>query len=322
MAQDSVELMAPTREKDARIGQRALVVIAAMLVVVVTFGSLWTAHRMQDDLTRRARAALDAAGLDVAVQVDGRDATLSGAAPLGQAERAVAVVAHVEGMRRVNPGGLEALRRTVPNASAPTSVPTSIPGPGSTSKGPRTSGGTATDGNSATIPESTGSSRTSGASGISAATPARSTRTGRSAAAAPSTGPSQRSSTGSVTGPTAGSGARADRVLGRVSFDVDSADLSGAARAFLDTVAATLAADPRARVRLDGYTDGMGAAGVNLALSRRRAAAVAGYLVSRGIPGRRLVVAGPGAAQPVASDATAAGRSANRRVEVLIEEAG
>ena len=283
--------------------------------MLVTFGPIWTARRMQDDLTRRARAALDAAGLDVAVQVDGRDATLFGAAPLGQAERAVALVSQVHGVRRVDVSGLDALRDVLPNGSGP--APRVTPAPASRSTGPGVGGAVGT-GNSATIPGNTGSKGMSTATGITPSATSRSTGTGRSAGAAGSSTASK----GTVTGPSAGTARPAVRVLGRVSFDVDSADLSGPAHAFLDTVAQTVLADPHAKVRLEGYTDGMGSAGVNLALSRRRAAAVAGYLVSRGVPVGRVSGAGHGAAQPVASDGTAAGRAANRRVEVLIEEAG
>ena len=56
----------------------------------------------------------------------------------------------------------------------------------------------------------------------------------------------------------------------------------------------------------------------NRALSERRAAAVAAYLIaSHGIDGVRLASAGPGETAPAAPNDTPEGRRANRRVELV-----
>ncbi|TIM59509.1 MAG: OmpA family protein, partial [Mesorhizobium sp.] len=52
--------------------------------------------------------------------------------------------------------------------------------------------------------------------------------------------------------------------------------------------------------------------------SQRRALAVANYLSGQGVDSRRFAVTGFGKTRPVASNATAAGRAQNRRVEIQL----
>jgi outer membrane protein OmpA-like peptidoglycan-associated protein len=75
---------------------------------------------------------------------------------------------------------------------------------------------------------------------------------------------------------------------------------------------------PQNMVSVRGYTDSSGGMRQNLALSRQRAAHVCGYLVKEGLPAERLTYSGFGPARPIASNATAAGRARNRRVEVVV----
>ncbi|QKQ28083.1 OmpA family protein [Candidatus Reidiella endopervernicosa] len=63
-----------------------------------------------------------------------------------------------------------------------------------------------------------------------------------------------------------------------------------------------------------GHTDSMGAAGYNMGLSERRAAAVASYLSGKGISRGMLSSKGMGESDPVASNDNAEGRMMNRRV--------
>ncbi|MEI9482508.1 type VI secretion system protein TssL, long form [Enterobacter cancerogenus] len=56
----------------------------------------------------------------------------------------------------------------------------------------------------------------------------------------------------------------------------------------------------------------------NVVLSEKRAAEVAQYFISAGLPESKVKVRGVGSSQPVASDATAQGRAKNRRVEFFV----
>jgi outer membrane protein OmpA-like peptidoglycan-associated protein len=68
-----------------------------------------------------------------------------------------------------------------------------------------------------------------------------------------------------------------------------------------------------------GHTDSQGDEAKNLDLSKRRAAALRDALVERfEIDPERIVVEGMGSEEPIASNRTARGRNANRRVEVLV----
>lgn len=86
----------------------------------------------------------------------------------------------------------------------------------------------------------------------------------------------------------------------------------------LDSVAIVLNKYPKTLLDVDGHTDSVGDENSNQALSERRAVTVARYLNSRSVDSRRLQVIGFGETRPVADNASDAGRSANRRVELRI----
>ncbi len=69
-------------------------------------------------------------------------------------------------------------------------------------------------------------------------------------------------------------------------------------------------------IEVAGHADNIGSHGFNMALSRRRAATVLDYLVSKGVDANRLSAKGYGAASPVEDNSTSLGRDANRRVEL------
>ncbi|HSN13411.1 MAG TPA: OmpA family protein [Anaeromyxobacteraceae bacterium] len=73
------------------------------------------------------------------------------------------------------------------------------------------------------------------------------------------------------------------------------------------------------RVQIAGHTDSVGDPKKNQALSERRAAAVKAVIVSRGVQEQQVTVVGYGETKPVADNATPAGRSKNRRVELHID---
>src|SRR5690606_35516976 len=74
----------------------------------------------------------------------------------------------------------------------------------------------------------------------------------------------------------------------------------------------------RTIVHIVGHTDSTGSEAYNQALSERRAEAVARCLEGRGVDASRLRAEGWGESEPRDTNATAAGRQLNRRVEVYV----
>ena len=108
-------------------------------------------------------------------------------------------------------------------------------------------------------------------------------------------------------------------VLADLAFETGSADLGDATFALLGQLAEYLIANPNRTVALVGHTDSVGSLDSNIALSKRRAGSVLERLVSTyNIPRDQLAAEGMGYLAPVATNVTEAGRTANRRVEVII----
>ncbi|MFZ2016515.1 MAG: OmpA family protein [Nocardioides sp.] len=105
-----------------------------------------------------------------------------------------------------------------------------------------------------------------------------------------------------------------------LAFGSNSAELSAQAKVTIATVAAQVRqAGLTGAIYVDGYTDNVGSAAYGQVLSERRAQAVADYLTSLlGSSGPTVVPVGHGEADPAESNATAAGRAANRRVTITL----
>ncbi|MDF7676851.1 OmpA family protein [Neisseriaceae bacterium ESL0693] len=103
-----------------------------------------------------------------------------------------------------------------------------------------------------------------------------------------------------------------------VTFATNSATLSNAATTSLASVSQVLAKYVDTSINVAGYTDSSGNDNINIPLSQRRAQAVASFLTSEGVAPNRINAVGYGAANPVASNATAQGKAQNRRVEIRI----
>ena len=123
-----------------------------------------------------------------------------------------------------------------------------------------------------------------------------------------------------TTAPVATAPASAFPDLGTVHFDTDKATLTPEGQATLDKAAAAMQSDPGAHLRLEGYTDSTGTDPHNLSLSQQRAITVANYLKSKGVDGNRLTGAGFGPSNPADTNATAAGKADNRRVELFKQQ--
>lgn len=103
-----------------------------------------------------------------------------------------------------------------------------------------------------------------------------------------------------------------------VLFETNKYILRPGAREKLAKVAGILLAYPDLRLEVDGHTDSVGSDAYNQQLSEKRAASVRDYLVQQGIPIASVSTQGFGKTQPIASNATAAGRQQNRRVELVV----
>lgn len=101
-----------------------------------------------------------------------------------------------------------------------------------------------------------------------------------------------------------------------LNFATGTARIAPASRAALDKLADALAGNPSVTVEISGHTDNRGNAKANLRLSQQRADAVKKYLVGKGVADKQVVAKGYGGTQPTADNKTAAGRAANRRVEM------
>lgn len=103
-----------------------------------------------------------------------------------------------------------------------------------------------------------------------------------------------------------------------ITFDTNSYVVKPQFRKTLDSVATVLNTYPDSTIVVSGHTDTTGTDAINNPLSVNRASSVASYLESQGISTSRITSRGYGSKQPIASNATEAGRAQNRRVEIAI----
>ncbi len=106
--------------------------------------------------------------------------------------------------------------------------------------------------------------------------------------------------------------------LGGIHFLFNSNQLKPESEAALQQVLDILRAHPDLAVEIAGHTDSIGRAAFNQQLSEARAREVLSWLTAHGIPADRLRAKGYGESQPVADNRSAAGRAANRRVELRV----
>ena len=123
-----------------------------------------------------------------------------------------------------------------------------------------------------------------------------------------------------------GTGVRVERVgdeirlvmPGNITFATDSDRIAGNFYPVLDSVAKVLLKFDKTAINVDGYTDSTGSFEYNQSLSERRSMSVSNYLAQVGVDRLRISSRGFGERNPIASNDSAAGRAANRRVEIWI----
>jgi outer membrane protein OmpA-like peptidoglycan-associated protein len=109
-------------------------------------------------------------------------------------------------------------------------------------------------------------------------------------------------------------------VLNNILFETGKSILTASSSAELDRLVNILQDNALMKIEISGHTDKTGSEPLNFKLSEARAKAVVDYLVQKGIDLARLEYKGFGSLQPIADNATAAGRTKNRRVEFKILE--
>ena len=106
-----------------------------------------------------------------------------------------------------------------------------------------------------------------------------------------------------------------------ISFDVGRAEIKPNLAPILDRFAVSLNEHKATKVRIVGHTDSTGSDTINDPLSVNRASSTRNYLVTRGVDTNRIAIDGRGSREPIADNATEAGRAKNRRVEIFVSEA-
>ncbi len=106
-------------------------------------------------------------------------------------------------------------------------------------------------------------------------------------------------------------------------FSSGSATLESQGQPLLTKIAALLNIDHVHPIAVEGNTDDVpitgGAFPSNWELSTARASSVVRFLIAKGVDSQRLSAVGYAEQHPIATNATAAGRALNRRVEIVLQ---
>ncbi|PMU87911.1 MULTISPECIES: OmpA family protein [unclassified Pseudomonas] len=105
---------------------------------------------------------------------------------------------------------------------------------------------------------------------------------------------------------------------GKVLFGSDVESLNAPSTDIVERIGKALLDVGIDRVRVDGHTDASGKESYNQQLSLRRAKSVATVLTRVGMKEENIQLRGLGSSQPVAANDTAAGRTENRRVSIVV----
>ncbi len=105
---------------------------------------------------------------------------------------------------------------------------------------------------------------------------------------------------------------------GNITFDTNDASIKPGFEPVLNSIAKVIKEYNKTLVHVNGHTDSTGSAATNNSLSLMRANSIANYLKIQGVDASRILANGYGSSQPIASNATAAGREQNRRVEIVL----
>ncbi|GAB2811752.1 OmpA family protein [Ferruginibacter profundus] len=105
-----------------------------------------------------------------------------------------------------------------------------------------------------------------------------------------------------------------------IEFETGSANIKPASYRLLDEIFESAVVAEGLKIGVYGHTDNSGTDVTNIPLSEKRANAVKAYLQKKGLPVNRVEAKGFGSAKPIADNTTEAGKSKNRRVEIVLGE--
>ena len=104
------------------------------------------------------------------------------------------------------------------------------------------------------------------------------------------------------------------------TFESNSANLKELAKTLLNEIASYIKNQTGSRWRIEGYMDNQGSVSFLKKLSSKRANAVYDYFISEGLASDQFTVSGLGSSNPVTTNNTEEGRSANRRILIIRED--
>ena len=259
-------------------------------------------------LTSKAQSELSAKYPGAKVRVHGRDALITGLPAGADPQAAHDLVRHIEGIRNVkeragSAGVGAADTAAAPETAATEAVATEAEAVATEAVATEPAPAVAAETAAASTATATVASTTEASTTEAPTTEVASTDAPTTTIAAPATSdaPSPTTAPPPV----------------KILFDTTSSLLAGESSAGVDQLAAYLQGNPDVRIKVVGHADNYGTRLTNLVISRARADAVVSALVTAGIDRSRMSAAGQGDRLPVESNATKAGRRANRRVEIV-----
>jgi outer membrane protein OmpA-like peptidoglycan-associated protein len=105
-----------------------------------------------------------------------------------------------------------------------------------------------------------------------------------------------------------------------IEFETGSANIRPSSYRLLSEIFESAVVAEGLKLGIYGHTDNAGSDEINLPLSEQRANAVKDYLLKKGLSVNRIEAKGFGSAKPIADNNTEAGKSKNRRVEIVLGE--
>jgi outer membrane protein OmpA-like peptidoglycan-associated protein len=106
----------------------------------------------------------------------------------------------------------------------------------------------------------------------------------------------------------------------KIEFETGSANIKPGSYKLLDEIFESAVVAEGLKLGVYGHTDNQGSDDINVPLSQKRAESVRSYLLKKGLKQSQIEAKGYGSEKPIADNSTEAGRSKNRRVEIVLGE--